>query len=211
MQFTVTFFQTFGAGNKTEEKGTLAELAKYIQTTHAPAKDKLPWLKLAAFGDKRTNKGSLRHDANVRWVSGIEADYDGGQMPFDEAVGILRIPLHYGLGLHQPVAPGSKTALACPVSVLPWENARQTLPLPCPPQWRLRWSFSQESWTLSQAYHFGAIDGNPPLRVAQIYGHTIDQLDDLDASAIGRPAGPRKAASDTASNDQEPTPEMTAS
>ena len=61
--------------------------------------------------------------------------------------------------------------------------------------------FSHESWTLGQAYYFGNIDGQPPARTAQVYGHTLDQLDDLDATAIARPAGPRRGAEGAASND----------
>ena len=47
----------------------------------------LPWLKLAPFGDMRRAKGSLRHDANVLAITGVEADYDGGNMPFAEGGG----------------------------------------------------------------------------------------------------------------------------
>ena len=97
MQFTITRFRSFGAGMKSEQKSTLADLANLIQTTRAPTKAELPWLKLAAFGDKRTEKGSLRHDGNVKWISGIEADYDAEQMPFDDAVGLLESHCIMGL------------------------------------------------------------------------------------------------------------------
>jgi hypothetical protein len=50
------------------------------------AKDKLPWLKLAVFGDERTRNNSLRHNANVKEISGVEVDYDAKEMTFEEAV-----------------------------------------------------------------------------------------------------------------------------
>jgi hypothetical protein len=36
----------------------------------------------------RTHRGSLRHDANIVSISGIEADYDGEVMSFEEATKI---------------------------------------------------------------------------------------------------------------------------
>ena len=41
---------------------------------------------LLKFGDVPTVHGSLRHDANMREVYGIEIDYDAGDMPPSEAV-----------------------------------------------------------------------------------------------------------------------------
>jgi hypothetical protein len=201
MQFTVTFFQSFGANTKMEEKGTLAELAWRIQATHAAVKDKLPWLKLAAFGDKRTEKGSLRHDINVRWISGIEADYDGEQMPFDEALGLLEyhciMGLLYTSPSHQDAKP--RWRVLCPFALGRMPDKRSLYLA------RLNGAFggifSRESWTLSQAYYFGSVAGQSPARTAQVYGHTLDQLDDLDATAIARPTGPRSGEDGAASND----------
>lgn len=49
-------------------------------------KNSAPLIKLAKFGDARTVKGSLRHDANVEAITGIEGDYDGGEVPPEEAL-----------------------------------------------------------------------------------------------------------------------------
>ena len=51
-----------------------------------PSKHAMPLLKLATFGDLRTAKGALRHDANVIEITGIEADYDGEQVAPDAAL-----------------------------------------------------------------------------------------------------------------------------
>src|SRR6476661_4924846 len=84
-----TFFRNKNAATLTAGEMSLEELRDLILGTNAATKDKLPWLKLATFGDKRSEKGSLRHDANVVSVSGIEADYDDEEMPFEKATKIV--------------------------------------------------------------------------------------------------------------------------
>ena len=86
--FHVSFFDSFGAGRITADQHTMGSLARLIGTATKPTKDKLPWLKLARFGDDYTDKGSLRHDANVLEVTGLEADYDAELMAFGDAVEI---------------------------------------------------------------------------------------------------------------------------
>jgi hypothetical protein len=62
MKFLVTFFIDYSASAKWERKTTLPTLAARIADVTRQTKGQLPWLKLAAFGDKRTDKNSLRHD-----------------------------------------------------------------------------------------------------------------------------------------------------
>ena len=88
-RFAVTFFAHASAAERRQELHSPSSLADLIETTDAAQKAALPWLKLARFGDLRSAKGSLRHDANVQAITGIEADYDGGAMPFAEAEEIL--------------------------------------------------------------------------------------------------------------------------
>src|SRR5262249_96576 len=71
---SVTFFPDFAARTKREETMTLTAIAEIIQTTAAPEKGRLPWLKMAKFGGLRSPKNSLRHDDNVIRISGVEAD-----------------------------------------------------------------------------------------------------------------------------------------
>jgi hypothetical protein len=70
----VTFFTHYSARSKTEEDITLEVLCERVKSTRAEYKDQLPWLKAAKFGNLATEKGSLRHDANVVEVWGVEAD-----------------------------------------------------------------------------------------------------------------------------------------
>ena len=89
---SVTLFENYAAKAKREEKLTLDELTTLIRMATAPTKEAAPWLKLARFGDQRSDKGSLRHDANVLAISGVEADYDKGVVGFYQAVEIARAP-----------------------------------------------------------------------------------------------------------------------
>src|SRR3569832_487366 len=54
-----------------------------------PSKSDCKLLKLATFGEVRSAKGSLRHDANVLQVFGIAGDYDAGVMTPAEAAELL--------------------------------------------------------------------------------------------------------------------------
>ena len=69
----MTFFSDHMAQKKQEESLTAETLAELIRTTTAAEKARLPWLKLAQFGNARTEKGSLRNDRNVIAVCGILA------------------------------------------------------------------------------------------------------------------------------------------
>ena len=44
-----------------------------------------PTGKLAAFGSHRTSGNSLRNNANMLSIDGIEADYDAGKISVEEA------------------------------------------------------------------------------------------------------------------------------
>jgi hypothetical protein len=65
-------------------------LAARIRSTTAPEKARPPWLTLARFGNARTEKGSLHHNRKVIVCSGVEADYDGEQISFDETIETLK-------------------------------------------------------------------------------------------------------------------------
>ena len=86
MTFWVSTFDDLIAAAVHGAEMSLEELGDRIAATSGPVKDALPTLKLARFGAQRSPDGSLRHDANVISATGVEADYDGEQMPFVDAV-----------------------------------------------------------------------------------------------------------------------------
>jgi hypothetical protein len=184
----VTLFHDYAATKKHQRQLTLDRLAELIRTTSASEKAKLPWLKLARFGNAATAKGSLRHDRNLIAQTGIEADYDGEVVSFEAAVEIAE---KAGLSAIIYTSPSHTAALPrwrilCPTSTeLPAAQRPHMLG-------RLnglyRGIFAVESWTLSQSYYFGSINGNPEHRVEIVDGMAIDELHELDLIAIGKPA-----------------------
>ena len=184
---TITTFASAGATHKAEQSTTLSALADRIRTTRAPIKDRLPWLKLARFGDRRTDKECLRHDANVLAISGVELDYDGEVVTMAEAEELLLkagvLSLLYTSPSHTEAAP--RWRVLCPTSVEFPPDKRKHL------MGRLngvlRGAGSSESWTLSQSYYFGGVGDNPAPNVRLIEGSPIDLLDDLDRGSRGKP------------------------
>src|SRR4051812_16476365 len=85
----VTLFENHAATTKREEAISLRDLCTRISTTTATEKAALPWVKLARFGSTTTDRGSLRHNANVIEFTGIEADYDGERVGFDAICQVL--------------------------------------------------------------------------------------------------------------------------
>ena len=76
----VTFFRNKAAATLRVEDVTLRQLADRIASQTAADKARLPLLKLACFGTKRTDRNCLRHDANVTEFNGVEAEHDAGTM-----------------------------------------------------------------------------------------------------------------------------------
>ncbi|MFC7737518.1 phage/plasmid primase, P4 family [Roseomonas sp. GCM10028921] len=185
--FQVTFFRTQGAKEKQQETYSLRLLAPWVQTTTASDKKWLPWLKLARFGDLRTDAECLRHDANVLAISGIEADYDGGEVSFEQAVDIAGkaglLCLLYTSPSHSAASP--RWRVLCPTSTELEPSRRDHL------LGRLnglfQGIFSQESWTLSQSYYFGRVRENPDHQVEILEGFPIDEMDELDEVWRGKP------------------------
>jgi hypothetical protein len=185
---TVTFFENFAAKTKSEETLSLDEIERLIREATAHSKAELPWIKLARFGNIKTNKGSLRHDANVIAITGIEGDYDGEEIGFEGAVEIAEkaglLAIIYTSPSHTAATP--RWRLMCPISgELPPDQRRCLMA-------RLNGLycgiFAAESWALSQAYYFGSVNRNPNHRVEIVGGEFIDRLDGLDRVAIDKPA-----------------------
>ena len=201
----VTFFETASAQAKTEAEVTLRALIPRLTDTTAPNKAALPWLKLASFGNARSPRGSLRHDANVIEIHGIEADYDGEQITLDRARTILAgaslAAILYTSPSHTEATP--RWRVLCPTSqpMAPSERARMVA--------RVNGLFvgalSRESFTLSQSYFYGFVAGNDAHQVVAIEGRAIDLADDLDAEAVGRAEPPRQQAAEPHTPRYQPT------
>jgi hypothetical protein len=186
-KFAVTSFLNFAAAGKAEESLTIEILAGRTRKTARARKDQLPWLKLARFRELRTEKNSLRHDANVFEIAGIEADYGCKIMPASEAVEKLTMAGLWTLNCTSP----SHTEDAPR-----WRVIRPTSgPLP-PFHWEkligrlnglFSGIFSGGTWTLSQAYYFGSAEHRPQHEVHVIDGSPINELEEFDEVSLGKP------------------------
>ena len=188
----LTFFQNFAASAKTEETMSLRALMERLKTTHASSKDALPWLKLAKFGDHRSSGGSFRNNANVQQVNGIEVDYDGEQITPDRARTILTnanvAAIFYTSPSHTPATPRWRLLMPLSQPIAPDERANMVA--------RINGLFvgalSRESFTLSQSYYFGFVDGAADHLVFAIEGRALDLCGDLDGNITFPPAPPER-------------------
>jgi hypothetical protein len=189
----VTFFDDYAAATKREEQLSGIDLANKILATSSNAKAKLPWLKCARFGDIRTDANSLRHNSNVVAITGLEGDYDGKVMSIEAAdkrltdAGIEAIV--YTSPSHTDAEPKWRILCFFSHEYPPAERDRFMARL----NGLFGGIFDPASWTLSQAYYFGAVGKNPDHNVYLIDGICIDEADHLDATAIGKPEKPNGA------------------
>ena len=184
MQFQVTFFPDEHAQTSTSKTMTLWDLRDLICTTTAGAKAELPFLKLATFGNSKTKNGSLRHNNNVGSISGIELDYDLEKISFDQAAAKLRKNrlefLIYTSPSHTPAKPRWRLLLPTSCELPPEQRIKLVA--------RVNGIFasnvcSPETWTLSQSYYYGSVNGNAAHACEYYTGDFIDLRNDLDATA----------------------------
>lgn len=180
----VTRFADHRAARLECEAVSLRHLADTIRDTRASSKAKLPWLKLATFGNVSTAKGSLRHDANLQTVTGLEGDYDAETVTVAQAAEML-----------------GRAGVACVVYTTPSHTAeaprwRVLVPLSRPHDPAERDALAErlngavggilakESFTRSQAFYYGAVGDGAGHMVRLVEGKPIDLLPGLPS--IGR-------------------------
>ncbi|MCK1714213.1 MULTISPECIES: hypothetical protein [unclassified Bradyrhizobium] len=201
----VTFFKDFAAKSYTTDNLTLVELQERVQLAARRKKTGLPWLKLAEFGNKRTDKGSLRHDANVLQITGIELDYDDEKIAFDDMVkvveemGISALP--YTSPSHSPAAPHWRILAPTSKPLPPEMRAKLVARLDAFLKAKLsaKKIAASESFALSQAYFYGYVMNKQGLdhRAEVILGDFIDLRDDLaQYEAAGAEVDGAKASAD---------------
>ena len=183
-EITFTVFSDVWAFSKSEFHKSWDELFGRIQTPGVyPSKAACPLIKFAKFGDQRSAMNSLRHDANILAVSGIEGDYDGELVSMADAAEKLTLAgieaMLYTSPSHTDPAP--RWRVLCPLSH------------EYPPQDRQRFVsrlngvlggiLASESFTLSQSFYFGQVNGSA-YATRRVEGRCIDELDELDSIAI---------------------------
>lgn len=178
---------------------TLRKLADTIRTTRAPAKASLPLLKLGTFGDVPTLKGSLRHDANLQTVTGIEGDYDGGVVTPEVArfrlatAGVAAIVAT--TPSHTDDAPRWRVLAPLSQAVTPAERLALAERL----NGALDGILAPETFTASQAFYFGAVGDAPAPLVLISDGDALDRRTEIPR--IGKRAEPDPATPDDGDDD----------
>lgn len=190
---TMTKFPTMGAKRKYQVQVTLRQFGSHLPSIIAASKDRLPWYKMAAFGDQRTDKGALRSNKNMNAADGAEIDYDGGAISLNKAAGLLQNHNVGGLLYSTPSATADchKWRIFAPFSrtLDPKERARHVARL----NGILGGEIDGASFTMSQAFYAGNIEGRAPIDIALIEGRAIDLCDDLDAGALDKKRKPWRA------------------
>jgi len=183
----ITFFDDKFAAVQYRESLTLIELADEIRFMTDSKKTKLPWLKLALFGEQPSAKNCLRTNENLRTITGVEVDYDAGETTFDQAIERLAAAglraLVYTSASHKP-GTREKWRVLCPTSAPAEPHLRLALVEML--NGVLGGGIDPTSFNLSTAYYYGSIKENPDHRVEVIDGDFIDQRDDLVPGAIGK-------------------------
>ena len=158
--FPVSFFTGPSGAVMRQANTTLRQLADAVETTRAPSKAALPWLKLAQFGDRRSAKGSLRHDANVAAITGVELDCDDGVSHPAEAARRLQAAgvaaLVYTSPSHSIFAPRWRVVAPLSRPVPPAERDRLAGVLNAV----VGGVAAPESFVLSQGYYYGDAGGD---------------------------------------------------
>ena len=159
-----------------------------------PDKASCPWVKMAVFGDNRAPSGSLRNNANVQFVYGVEGDYDGERITLEDA--LSRLESHgiraaiYTSPSHTPERPRWRVLAPLATPALPEQREGLLARI----NGALGGILAPESFTLSQSYYYGQVKGAPDYKVLATFndpedGHCVDELHELDVIAVGRAAG----------------------
>ena len=180
----ITVFPSAKASSQSRKRTSLRDLAAVVNVSTAPRKAGLPLIKLATFGDKKTDAGCYRSDVNMIAIDGVEGDYDGELVSLDEAAERLRTSNLAGVILESPSSTpaGPRWRVLCPLSATTVVHDRTDL---CA---RLNGALGgileSESFTASQSYYFGLVEGSPPRQVAICEGRALDTADELDGNAL---------------------------
>lgn len=147
------------------------------------SKDAQPLIKLATYGKLRNVKGSIRHNDNLVSVSGLEVDYDGGQVSPTDAAQLLRSAgirsLVYTSASHTRAAPRWRVLAPLSAPVAPEDRAEYVSML----NGVLGGILAPESWVRSQSFYWGAVEG-VEYEVHSVDGEPIDAVDLADGLMV---------------------------
>ena len=145
----------------------IVNAATYINKAHCPL------ISLAEYGEQLSDRDCIRHAGNVRRIFGVEFDYDGEQMPPDEAAALLANAhiecVLYTSPSHTPERPRWRVLFPLSEPALPDQRATFVGRANSV----LRGGASRESFTLSQSFYIGRVR-NAVYQAIPIHGRPID-------------------------------------
>jgi hypothetical protein len=188
---TLTLFPDLAGRQASEHATTISGLADWLeyQIPEYPDKTACPLISLNRYGDQRTEKGSLRHNANIIEATGVIGDYDAGEMSPAEAAAVLGL-----VGIEAIIVTtashglkGNRWRVIAPFAQARSLEERHTL------LGRLNTMLggilAGESFTASQAFYVGRVVG-VAYEVHRIAGAPIDTLPGIE---LIQPTGPTMA------------------
>jgi AAA domain/Primase C terminal 2 (PriCT-2) len=180
----VTTFRDAYAKTKRCAEISLPELCEPILKVTARKKFRLPWLKLAKFGDTRSANKCFRYNDNVIEISGAVAEYDKELISFETACAVIKQAdiraLLYTSPSHKAAKPRWRIVAPCSEHLPPEQHQYMVARL----NGLFGGALTPESFTLSTSYLYGRIGNNPDHRAVVVDGDFIDTRDDLDAGAL---------------------------
>jgi RecA-family ATPase len=182
--FRISLFKDLSGQTVEQREIEIWDLCNEALINTADRKDDLPLFSLTVFGDQRSNKSCLRHDANALGISGVVGDYDGEQMSPTEALERLRkariSALVYTSPSHREDRPRWRVVAPTARDL----NINQHAKLAARINGVLGGVLAPESFNVSQSYFIGKLNGNPAHFAQYTTGDFVDVRDDLDAIAI---------------------------
>lgn len=177
----ITVFESLHAQSRNPVEIEWPALCSYLANPpEYAAKGLCPLFKLSTFGDIYSPKGSLRHDANVLAISGVEGDHDAETMTPEDAYWRLQNAgvqaLIYTSASNAPGKPRWRAVAPASQAYTPSVHRELVGRL----NGLLDGALSSESFTLSQSYYFGRVTGVPYVAYAT-QGQPIDLVPGLQA------------------------------
>src|SRR6056297_337985 len=190
-QVLLTWFGDRHAKTMDTEVTSLCDLARKLSTTTGKSKDALPHIKLGRFGNTTAlspSEVSYRCKANHENVTGVEGDYDEGNISPEEAAQLFAAAgvaaLIYTSPSHGLPNKGNRWRILalCKVECEPSERYALVARL----NGVVNGALADESFTSSLSFTFGTVENQAAPISFLVDGRFIDECDDLDAGAIGK-------------------------
>ncbi|GLK54402.1 P4 family phage/plasmid primase-like protein [Methylopila capsulata] len=180
---TFTFFPGLEPMSRQERRRTLSELRRELKATKAKSKIDLALFTGAVFGDRRSSKGILRHNANVEGLDALVVDYDenkaGGVVITPDRAADLCEDADVAVLIATTPSHGTPEKGNCWRAIFPLSSRRS------PAEHAALWSMANRLFRggldkgakgLSQSFYFGHVG---KIWTAQIDGRSLDEADEL--------------------------------